>query len=133
LFTDQKASLILIQPREERALRRHHCNLQIVEGSLNRRDTDLYSLIEMDKGECFKLNRGKIKVRCWGKFFTQRLVRPWHCCPQLWLPHPWRCPRSDWMRPGQPELVGGSPACSRGWGCMGFRVQPKPFYDLRHY
>ena len=28
----------------------------------------------------------------WGKkFFTQRAVRPWHCCPELWVPHPWRC------------------------------------------
>jgi len=36
----------------------------------------------------FRLNKGK-------KFFTQRAVRPRHCCPELWVPHPWRCPRLD--------------------------------------
>jgi len=48
------------------------------------------------------------------KFFTQRAVRPWHCCPELWVPHPWRHSRPGWVGPGQPELVGGSPA--HGWG-----------------
>ena len=46
------------------------------------------------------------------KFFTQRAVRPWHCCPELYVPHPWRYPR-PWMGPVQPELVGGS---NRGLG-----------------
>ena len=31
--------------------------------------------------------------------------------------------------PGQPELVGGSPAHGRGWGWVGFRVLSKPFCD----
>ena len=51
------------------------------------------------------------------KFFTQRAVRRWHCCPELWVPHPWRCPR-PWMGPGQPELVphvvADNPACGEG-------------------
>ena len=33
---------------------------------------------------------------------------------ELWVPHPWRYPRPGWMGPGQPELVGGSPAHGRG-------------------
>jgi len=56
------------------------------------------------------------------RVFTQRVVRPWHCCPELWVPHPWRCPRPGWMGPGQPELLGGSPAYSRGWDWVGFKV-----------
>ena len=24
----------------------------------------------------------------------------WHCGSELWVPHPWRCPR-PWMGPGQ--------------------------------
>jgi len=31
--------------------------------------------------------------------------RHWHYYPELWVPHPWRCPR-PWMGPGQPEWVG---------------------------
>jgi len=30
------------------------------------------------------------------------------------VPHPWRCSRAGWMGPGQPELVGGSPAHGTG-------------------
>ena len=31
-------------------------------------------------------------------------------CPELRVPHPWRCPRPGGMGPGQPELLGaGSP------------------------
>jgi len=26
----------------------------------------------------------------------------------LWVPHPWKCPRPSWTGSGQPELVGGS-------------------------
>ena len=36
-------------------------------------------------------------------------------CPEkLWMHHPWRHSRPGWMDPGQPGLVGGSPA--RGGG-----------------
>ena len=47
------------------------------------------------------------------RFFTQRAVRHWHCCPELWVPHPWRCPR-PWRGPEQPELVvANQPASER--------------------
>ena len=34
------------------------------------------------------------------KFFAQRVVRPWHSCPEkLWMPHSWRHSRPGWMGP----------------------------------
>ena len=40
-------------------------------------------------------------------------------CPvRLWVPHPWRHSRPDWMGP----RVGGSPAHSRDWNWIGFKV-----------
>ena len=38
------------------------------------------------------------------------------------VPHPWRHSRPGWRGPGQPELVGDSPAHGRGWGWVGFEI-----------
>ena len=44
---------------------------------------------------------------------------------ELWVPHPWRCPRPGRMGPGQPELVGGSqPMAGVGW--VGREVPSNP-------
>jgi len=52
-------------------------------------------------------------------------VRPWHCCPELWVPHLWRCLR-PWVAPGQPELGGmGVTAHGRG-GSGGSEVPSNP-------
>ena len=51
------------------------------------------------------------------------------CKEKLWMPHPWKCSRPGWMGPGQPELVGGSPAHGRGWGWVIFHVPS----NLRHF
>jgi len=56
------------------------------------------------------------------RFFTQRAVRHWHCCPELWVPHPWRCPRLD--GPWAAGAGGGHPAHGRAWG--GFKVPSNP-------
>ena len=49
-------------------------------------------------------------LSCGVKFFSEGVVRPWHCCPErLWVPHPW----VGWG-PGQPELLGGISAGDRG-------------------
>jgi len=34
------------------------------------------------KGNGFKLKEKKFKLDVRKKFFTQRAVRPWHCCPE---------------------------------------------------
>jgi len=48
----------------------------------------------------FKLSEGKIGLDVRKKFFTQRVVRHWHCYPEkLWMPQPWRCSRPGWMGP----------------------------------
>jgi len=63
----------------------------------------------------------------WGKFFILRAVRRWHCCPELWVPHPWRCPR-PWMGPGQPELVEDSqPMAEDG---TGWALRSLPLHDI---
>ena len=55
---------------------------------------------------------------------TQRVVRPQHCCPELWVPHPWRCPK-PWVGPGQPELAWGTqPMGGVGLGALGVPSNP---------
>lgn len=56
------------------------------------------------RGNSIKLKEGrwfKLDLR---KTFIQRVVRSQHCCPELWIPHPCRCPRPR-IGTGQPELV----------------------------
>lgn len=36
---------------------------------------------------------------CEEEIFNPEAVTRWHCFPELWVPHPWRCTR-------QPELGG---------------------------
>jgi len=48
---------------------------------------------------------------------------PWHCCPELWVPHPWRCLR-PWMGPGQPELGGSQPVAGVELGGLWHPLQP---------
>ena len=59
-------------------------------------------------------HRGQMGVRC-GEILHPEAVRPQHCCPELWVPHPWRCPR-PWVGPGQPELGGSQPTAGVGLG-----------------
>ena len=43
------------------------------------------------------------------KLFTQRVVRPWHSCPEkLWCPIP-ECSRPSWMGPWAASAGGGQP------------------------
>ncbi|NXF99806.1 CDK12 kinase, partial [Sakesphorus luctuosus] len=52
-------------------------------------------------------------------FMMEVLEPPWHRCPeQLWLPHPWKCPRPGWSTLGQwkvslPMAWVGPVPCSR--------------------
>ena len=44
-------------------------------------------------------------IRCWGKFFSQRVVRRWHSCPvKLWCPIPGGAQGQVGWGPGQPQL-----------------------------
>ena len=48
----------------------------------------------------FKVKHGRFRLDLWRKFSMQKVVRPWHCCPEkLCVPHPWRCSRPGWMGP----------------------------------
>ena len=61
-----------------------------------------------------KLKEGRFRLDIRKKCFTVWVVRPRHCCPELWVPHPCRSPRPGCVGPWQPELVGGQPAQGRG-------------------
>ena len=71
-----------------------------------------------DKGESLLEMRFKVKIR--RKFFTQRAVRHWHSCPEkLWCPIAGGAQGQVGWGPGQPEMVGGSPAHGTGVGLGG--------------
>ena len=67
------------------------------------------------RGNRFKLKEGRCRLDVRKKLFTRKVVRPWHSCPESC-----GCPISGGIQgqvgwgPGQPELLGGSPANSRG-------------------
>jgi len=48
----------------------------------------------------FEVKEGRFRLDTGKKFYTMRVVRPWHSCPEkLWVPHPWRHSRPGWMGP----------------------------------
>ena len=58
------------------------------------------------------LKEGRFRLDVRKKFFIQRAVRPWHCCPELWVPHPWRYPK-PWVGLWAAWAGGGQPAHGR--------------------
>ena len=66
-----------------------------------------------------------------GKFFPQRAVRRWHSCPEkLWWPIPGGTQGQVGWGPGQPELLGGSPAHGTGLGWVGFELLSNPNHSV---
>ena len=57
------------------------------------------------------MKQEKFRLDVRQEFFTQRVVRRWHSCPEkLWCPIPGGAPGQAGWGPGQPELEGASPA-----------------------
>ena len=72
----------------------------------------------------FILEKGRLRLDIRKKFFTQRVVRRWHCCPEkLWVPHPWKRPRPGSMGPWAAWAGGGQPTAG-GWDWMIFKASP---------
>ena len=86
--------------------------LNIRKGAYKQEGTDfLHGLIVIGQGEMVKLIQGKFRLHVRKKFFTQRVTRYWHSCPEkLRMPHPCRHSSPGWMGPWAADLVGGSPA-----------------------
>jgi len=69
-------------------------------------------------GSGFKLKEGKFRLDVRKKLFTQRAVRPWHCCPEscgFLIPGDAQS-QAGWG-PGQPEL-GGVPSPQQRGGAQ---------------
>ena len=67
-----------------------------------------------------ELGAGGFRMAVRKKLVTHTAVRPWHSCPEkLWCPIPGDAQGQAGWGPGQPELVGGSPAHSTGLGLGG--------------
>jgi len=66
------------------------------------------------------------------KTFTWRAVRRWHSCPEkLWCPIPGGAQGQVGWGPGQPELVGGSPAHGRGWSLVTCNVPSNQNHSMK--
>jgi len=103
---------------------------QYLKGAYKQEGDWLFTWSDSDstRENSFKWKERRFRLNVWRKFFTQRVVRPWHSCPEkLWCPIPGGTQGQVGWDPGQPELVGGSPAHSRGvvtrWPLTFFPIQ----------
>jgi len=56
------------------------------------------SQMRFSKAKVFHLgggNPGCLQVLGKKKILYSEGLRCWHCCPELWVPHPWRCQRAS--------------------------------------
>ena len=83
-----------------------------------KRATGTQTLSLDERGTSFKLKERRFTLDVRKKFLAQKTVRCWHSCPEkLWCPIPGGAQGQVGWGPGQPELVGGSPA-------HGFEIPP---------
>jgi len=63
---------------------------QYLKGAYKQEGDQLFTWLDSDRttGNGFKLKEGRFRLAVMKKFFTQGVVRSWHCCPELWVPHP---------------------------------------------
>ena len=85
-------------------------------------ETDfLLSLIVIRQEGMTKLKERKLGVR--RKFITQRVVRPWHSCPEkLWCPIPGGTQGQFGWGPGQLSWWGTVLPIAENWNWMIFKV-----------
>ena len=99
---------------------------QYVKGAYKQEGSQLFERVvnSRTRGSGFTLKEGRFRMDVRGKFFTMRVVRCWHSCPErLWMPHPWRCSGPGWMGPWaawSSIRYGGWWPCMRqgGWSFM---------------
>ena len=89
-----------VQPGEEKAPGRPYCSLPVPEGAYNKAGEGLFTrpCSDWTKANGFKLEGGRLNIR--KKFFTPRVVRPWHRLPReaVDVPSPlWKGSRPGWM------------------------------------
>jgi len=64
---------------------------QYLKELINKRKTIMYRQIVTEQGGMVLNYNWRFKITVWEKIFTERVVRPWHCCPEkLCITHPCR-------------------------------------------
>jgi len=84
LLCGQAEQAGLVQPGEEKALRRSHCSLPVLKGTYHQEKDQLFTQVDSDRisGNGFKLNEGRFSLDVMKKFFTHQVVRYWHRLPR---------------------------------------------------
>ena len=87
-----------------------------LKGAYNQEGEQLFTWADSGRtrGNGFKLEEEKLRLNVRGKIFTQKAVRCWHSCPESCGAPSLEVQGQVGWGPGQPELVGDSPAHGRG-------------------
>ena len=105
---------------------------QYLKGSTRKLETFYKGIEWQDKGNGFKLKEGRLTLDTRRKFFTVRVVRPWHSLPrEAVAAPPWECSRPDWMGLGA-TWSGGRRPCpwQGGWNWVIWKVTSNPNHSM---
>ena len=74
----------MVKPGEEKAPGRPYSGLPVPKGSYRKAVEGLFvrGCSDRTRGNAFKLKEGRFRLDIWNKFFTVRVVRPWHRLPR---------------------------------------------------